>query len=379
MNIFDQDLLVQWFRTYYFLFLGGLFLGTFFLTWYLIPKVLWVTKEKQLHSDINSRSSHSNAVPSFGGVAFFITVIMVLSLLQTLRLNFVGDHLIAAITILFMVGLKDDLVISTAKAKFVGQLFAAGFIVFSPEMHLTSLYGFCGIYELPPVVGYFLTAFIIVAVINAFNLIDGIDGLAALTGICVSGVFAYVFYLTQHPYFVLIGISVAGILSGFLRYNLSRGHRKIFMGDSGSLVIGLMLAFLAIKFLVMEPYIPMVKLGYFPGNRPLLLACILFLPIFDTLRVMLIRLINGNSPFSADRNHAHHVLLDLGFSHIKASGILAFINLTIIAVFYLFSNLLSPFWLSFLVVSMYATVFLVFFRLKLMGASEARRTMSSYQ
>src|SRR5699024_10186921 len=154
--------------------------------------------------------------------------ILMLSILQTLRLTYVGNHLIAGITILFMVGLKDDLVISTARVKFFGQLAAVCFLVFSPELQLDNLQGFWGIYEIPLLFSYLIKAVIAIALINAYNLIDGIDGLAAMIGIVITGIYAYIFHLTGNSYFLLVCVGLIGILSAFLRYNFSRGQRKIF-------------------------------------------------------------------------------------------------------------------------------------------------------
>lgn len=378
MNILNQDLILEFFRSNYEVFLGCLFLGTFVVTFYLIPKVLWVSKEKNLTAAVVGRSSHTVETPSFGGVAFFITLILVLSLIQSMRLSYVGNHLIAAITILFMVGLKDDLVVSTARVKLFGQITATCFIIFSPELHLASLEGFWGIYDIPEAVGLLLKAVLVIALINAYNLIDGIDGLASMVGIVISACFALVFYSTNQPFYALVSISLTGILSAFLRFNFSRGDRKIFMGDSGSLVIGLVLAFLGIRILVMEPFLPLMREGHEPANRLLFLACVLFIPIFDTLRVIVIRKLNGNSPFSPDRNHCHHVLLDLGYSHKKASFFLATLNFLIIVTYLYFSTALSNLWLSLFVVVIYAGVFFLFFELKKKSSKVAKPTHAGF-
>lgn len=377
MNILDQEIILEFFRANYELFIACVFLGTFTLTFYLIPKVLWVSREKNLMANVNERSAHSTAVPAFGGVAFYITIILVLSILQSMRLTFVGNHLIAAITILFMVGLKDDLVISTARVKLVGQITAALFLVFSPDLPLTNLYGFLGVYEINVLSGVFLKGLIIISLINAYNLIDGIDGLGAITGIIISGIYAWVFYYSEQPYYVLVSMSIFGVLTAFLRYNFSRGRKKMFMGDSGSLIIGLLLAFLTIKYLGTEPTSTNLSENYNPGNRFLFLACVLFIPVFDTLRVIIIRKISGTSPFSADRNHAHHVLLDLGLSHFKASISFGLLNLFIISIYFFFSNKLDQLWLLFLVVFMYASAFLLFAKLKAIGRERATPAHSS--
>lgn len=376
MNILNQETILLLFQSNSLFFIGSLFAITFVFTYYLIPKVLWVSNEKNLTTSVNDRSAHFNAIPSLGGVAFFITLILVLSIIQSLRLTYVGNHIIGAITILFMVGLKDDLVISTARVKLFGQIFASSFIVFSPELHLTNFHGFLGIYEIPETLGYVFSSLLVIAIINAYNLIDGIDGLASMVGIVIAGVYGVIFYQTGNSYFVLVCVSVMGILAGFLRFNFSRGKRKIFMGDSGSLVIGLLLGFFTLKFLVMTPSPLLLEEGYLPANRLLLIASVLFLPLFDTLRVMIIRLINKKSPFSADRNHAHHILLDLGFTHFRTGLSLALYNILVISTYVYLSSRLTHLWLALMVVVMYAGTFLLFFRLKIISDREAKFTHS---
>lgn len=373
MNILDHEVIFGLFRSYYLFFIFCVFGVAFVLTWYLIPKVLWVSKEKQLTKSVNERSSHATETPSFGGVAFFMCLIVVISLLQSVRTSFTGNHLIIAATVLFLVGLKDDLVVSTARVKLFGQITAACFIIFSPELQLKTLYGFWGIYEVHAEIGYLLKGFIVVALINAYNLIDGIDGLAAIIGMVICSTYALVFYSTGHPYFVLISISLVGMLGAFLRFNFSRGQRKIFMGDSGSLVIGLMIAFLTLKVLVMEPYLPLIKEGYSPENRLLFALSTLFLPIFDTLRVIILRIMSGKSPFSADRNHAHHVLLDLGCTHAQASLWLGGLNIIIISFYLIVSRVLDSVWMSLCLALIFAGVALLF---KILKAKADQRLLS---
>ena len=375
MNILDQEVILELFRANYELFILLVFLLTFGLTFYLIPKVLWVSQEKNLMASVNERSSHSKAVPTFAGVAFYISIILVLTILQSLRLTYAGNHLIAAMTILFMVGLKDDLVISTARVKLVGQITAACFLIFSPELELTNLHGFLGLHQIALPFGYLIKAFLVLALINAYNLIDGIDGLAAIVGIVISSIYTVIFYYMKEPFFALVSISLSGVLTAFLRYNFSRGRNKIFMGDAGSLLVGLILAFLSLKFLVMEPLAPLNSLGYSSGNRILFLACILFVPAFDTLRVIIIRKMNGLSPFSPDRNHAHHVLIDLGLSHKKASFSLGLLNLVVIGIYFSLSHLLTQPWLFFLVVLLYSAAFALFGWLKVVGARMAKESV----
>ena len=151
------------------------------------------------------------------------------------------------------------------------------------------------------------------------------------------------------------------------------------MGDSGSLVVGLILSFLSLKVLTMEPTPSFIAAGYLPSNRLLLLACILFLPAFDTLRVIIIRKSSGKSPFEPDRNHLHHVLLDLGFPHYKASVGLGALNVLIISIFWYSANKIQELWLFFLVVSLYAVSFFLFGRLRTLSRKKASHTHSGIE
>ncbi len=334
-------------------------IGTFLVTYYLIPKVLWIVREKDLYKPVIQRSAHSNATPTLGGVAFFTTFVLVVSMLQSFYVLPTGNHLIAAVTLMFMVGLKDDLVVSTAKVKLIGQLLAAAFIVFSPEMQLTSLYGFMGIHEIPAAIGYLLSAFIVIALVNAYNLIDGINGLAAIIGIVVSTAYGIGFYLIGAPFFTLICVVVIGILLAYLPFNFSRGRKRIFMGDSGSLMIGLVLGFLTIKMLSLPVNIPWIDPGNEPAHRILMVLAVLFIPTFDTARVILIRLWKRQSPFEADANHTHHILLGLRLSHLKSSLLLGALNVLVIVIYSLISPLLTTLWLSLSLVLIYILVFAI--------------------
>ena len=352
MNIFNAEVISQFFVSNYFLFLNSIFLGTFGATWYLIPKIIWVTNEKELTKPVIARSVHVKPIPTFGGVAFFMTIILSLSLVQALRLSHVGNHLIAAVTILFMVGIKDDLVVSTARVKLVGQLLAIAFLVFSPELELNSLNGFLGLGELSLWFGYTLAGFILLAIINSYNLIDGIDGLAAVAGIIMAVIYTVVFYLSGEHYFVLVSMSVVGMLGGFLRFNFSRGRRKIFMGDSGALIIGLLIGFLTLKVLSIDAASFGIE-GFLPENRLLLVLAVLYIPFFDTTRSILIRLLNKKSPFEPDRNHTHHVLLDAGCTHMQATLLLGLLNSLVVTVFLIASSFLGSWAMSLVMLSLF--------------------------
>ncbi len=347
MNIFNPIVIGELFRASPLLMMLGVFAGAFLLTFILIPKILWVIKEKKLLKPVIARSVHTMETPSFGGVAFFMTLVLLVSMLQSFQIMPTGNHFIAGLTILFMVGLKDDLVVSSPRAKLLGQLIAVAFIVFSPELAITSLHGFLGIQEIPLFVGYLITTAFMLLIINGFNLIDGINGLAGIIGIIICSCYGLVFYFTGNDFFMLLSLTVIGMLLAFLRFNLSRKENKIFMGDSGSLVIGFIIGFLTIRILAMPVQSILLENGFSPMNRVPFVISVLFIPLFDTFRVILLRLYNGRSPFKAGQDHVHHLLLNCSLNHPKASVVLGLLNLLVIAIFLLlFNNLSVPYMLG---------------------------------
>src|ERR1035437_5372097 len=355
MNIFSSEIMQQMFFSHYLLFTFLLFSGAFFTTYVIIPKVIGVTNAKELTTPVNSRSAHKFPIPSFGGVAFFVTLILIISLLQSILLHYVGNNLIAGLTVLFMVGLKDDLVISSVKVKLIGQLMAAAFIIFLPELQITSLHGFFNIYEISPFFSLPISLILILGIINAYNLIDGIDGLAGIIGIIICSIYATIFFFTNRDFCFLICISIIAILAAFLRYNLSSGTNKIFMGDSGSLIIGFLIGFLTLRFLTLDSF-EILDYQFKSENRIIFIIAILFIPIFDTTRIVISRLLKKQNPFIADRNHAHHILIDLGLSHCRARILLGAVNIFIAFIFLL----LGRYYSSYIMIIVTAALFIIF-------------------
>jgi UDP-N-acetylmuramyl pentapeptide phosphotransferase/UDP-N-acetylglucosamine-1-phosphate transferase len=363
MNIFNSEIMQQLFLSHCLLFTGIFFLGTFITTYIIIPKVILVTNAKELSTPVIGRSAHTFPIPSFGGVAFFVTLVLMISLIQSMNLNFIGNNLIAGLTILFMVGLKDDLIVSTVRVKLIGQFIATAFIIFVPRLQIISLHGFLNIYEIPPFLALPMALILMLAIINAYNLIDGIDGLAGIIGIIICSIYAVIFFFTNRDFSFLISLSVIAILAAFLRYNLSSGTNKIFMGDSGSLIIGFLLGFLTLRFLTIDPF-TILDYQFKTENRIILIIAILFIPIFDTTRIVFSRLLKKQNPFKADRNHAHHILIDLGLSHIKASILLGFLNMFIVLVFVLLGRYYSSFVMASVMVLLFLLFTYLFFALK---------------
>lgn len=336
-----------------------LFLGAFFLTYFTIPKIISVVKYKDLLDAPNLRSSHISTTPTLGGIAFYFTIMFSLFFLKDFDTFKIVYNFIPGFTILFIFGLKDDLVVLSPISKLIAQVIAIGFILSNDSFLIDSLNGFLGFYEIPYLVSLFISGFLMILIINAYNLIDGIDGLAAGIGIVISLVYLLIFYYLEMDFYVYLSLIVIGMLIAFLRYNLS-SSKKIFMGDTGSLLIGFIIGIFTIKLLSLKNLIESSDFPFLIENIPLVAMAILAVPLFDTTRVFIIRLLNKKSPFSADRNHLHHVLLNLGFSHLKTSIILTSANLLFVALFiYLSSTSRQYILISFIVVFVFIILFIL--------------------
>ncbi|MFA7493147.1 MAG: MraY family glycosyltransferase [Proteiniphilum sp.] len=303
------------------------------LSWIALPEIQRICFQKKLFDAHDERKVHAGIVPRLGGASFL--PVMILSFLLVLSGNILlktplmadihmaslleWTLLLPAIIFLSLTGLVDDLVEVRYRTKLLIQLIAAALFTAS-GVWINDLHGLFGLYEISPVVGVPLTIIIIISVINAFNFIDGIDGLAA--GIAM---LAFLFFGITLIYLRLYIISIflfaaLGMLIPFLFYNIfgkASDHSKIFMGDCGSLTLGMLLAAIAVKVY------HSVSIGSDHSSLPLVLGfSILIVPMLDALRVVVLRVIKGKSPFKPDRNHMHHLLLDLGFSHRVATLIM---------------------------------------------------------
>jgi UDP-N-acetylmuramyl pentapeptide phosphotransferase/UDP-N-acetylglucosamine-1-phosphate transferase len=316
----------------YFVFTGSI---SFFITTFSIPSILHVARLRHLYDEAGvTRKGHDHGIPRLGGVAIFVgfTVTTLMFCLNDKSLPV--NYLICACVLLFTIGLKDDLTGVNPGTKFIIQFIVCGILIFAGDIRLTSLFGIFGINDIPYFMSVCLSILLILLVVNAFNLIDGINGLAAATGIIVNGTFGILFiYLHQYP-LATVSFAIAGAIAGFLRFNITPA--KIFMGDTGSLLIGLISVVMALKFLEVNSSMNQKNQIF---SFPALTLAILIGPIFDTVRIFMIRVTNGTSPFMADSNHIHHCMLKLGFNHIQTTLILTGINIACIFLVFLLRNL----------------------------------------
>jgi UDP-GlcNAc:undecaprenyl-phosphate/decaprenyl-phosphate GlcNAc-1-phosphate transferase len=282
---------------------------SFLITFFAIPVIIQVAKDKKLFDEPDERKVHKIVIPTLGGLGIFAGFIM--GFLMGVPSNLAAEiqFFAAAAIVIFFLGMKDDVLILSASKKFIGQLIAAGILIKFGGIRINSMHGFLGIYDLPNVASIVLSLFTIIVITNSFNLIDGIDGLAGSLGLVTTLVFGCYFYYVGQLAPAVMAFALAGSLISFLIYNFSPA--KIFMGDTGSLLLGLINSILVIKFINMAPEALPLPIEAAPAIG----LAILIIPLFDTLRVFALRLLDRRSPFSPDRNHIHHFLLDLGLSH----------------------------------------------------------------
>lgn len=290
----------------------------------LIPQILLISFRRNLFDMPDGRKIHQSAIPRLGGIAFkpvvFFSVALLLGVCQLLGY---GDMLggiasescslafgFCSIMVLYLVGMADDLIGIRYRAKFVVQI-ACGLMVIAGGLWLDNLHGLFLIYNIPAWVGWPVTVLAVVFIINAINLIDGIDGLAS--GLCgVAMLFYGMIFLMAHEYiYAMLAFATLGVLVPFFYYNVfgdvNRG-KKIFMGDTGSLTIGMMLCILSLRVCRCFPDDTSASLP----NVFVLAYSPLIIPCFDVVRVYLHRVRNGKNPFLPDKNHIHHKLLAIG-------------------------------------------------------------------
>ncbi len=297
-----------------------------------MPVLIKVAKLKHLVDEPgDQRKLHKKSVPTLGGVLIFASTIITYCLwfpaheawqlganYNPLQALHEFKYVLACMFILFFIGLKDDIIGLDPLKKLVIHLFIGFVLVVLADIRLTSFWGLFEVNEIPYALSVSLSIFIYIVTVNAINLIDGVDGLAGGIGFIGSSTFAIWFFRSGDLPLALLAVGLAGSLLGFLVFNFHPA--RIFMGDSGSLIIGVTMYVLAMKMIEFPP--SKLSLVMQDVSKPVLAMAILSYPLIDTLRVFVIRIAKGKSPFSADKNHIHHQLLRLGLKHNQVAVIL---------------------------------------------------------
>ena len=316
--------------------IGIAVLFSFIVTYVAIPSIVRVSKIRGLLATPNGRTSHTDPTPNLGGVAIFAGVIISSVVFTGITTAHELKYIIAAMIIIFFVGLKDDLYPMMAYKKFIGQTVAVMFILIPGDFHLASLHGLFRIGDLSYGISLAVTFILFLALINSFNLIDGIDGLASGVGFLTSTFFGIVFLLDNHLAYAVMSFILSSSLLAFFYFNVFSKKNKIFLGDTGAMLIGLVLAIFAVRFLNFESNSRFLSQSQ---STPAILLGVLIVPLFDTARVFLLRMLRGKSPFQADRTHIHHRLLDISGSHLRTTAIILFVNIVFIAIALILRNI----------------------------------------
>ncbi len=307
---------------------------SFIISFLAIPVVMQIAEQKKLFDVPDERKVHTHTVTSLGGVGIFGGFLLAALLSIQGYLNPEFQYFFAAALVIFFLGLKDDLVVLSASKKFIGQVVAASIIIHLGGIRLDSMHGLFGFDQLPEAFALALTYLTIIVVINSFNLIDGIDGLAASLGTMTMLIFGTYFYMVGFQAYALLAYSLGGSLIAFLIFN--HHPAKIFMGDSGSLMIGLVNSILVIKFINVASD-PAIALPI--DSTAAIGFSILIVPLLDTLRVFAIRIFKGCSPFTPDRNHIHHLLMNWGLGHAAITMLCVGINIGFVIFAYTFRSI----------------------------------------
>jgi len=341
-----------------------IFLTAFLVVFICTPSLIRVSLRKNLtDAPGDLRKLHTKSIPTLGGVMIFAGTLFAFTLLlptvsvYLMKGNIeptevINDscYLISAMLVLFFIGIKDDIIGTAAIFKLLGHIIIGMILVLMGNIRITGFHGLFGIYAIPYWGSVFLSVFTYVVVVNSINFIDGIDGLAAGIGFIGSVAFGLWFASAHSPVFAALAFALSGSLLGFLIYNFSPA--KIFMGDSGSLIIGLVLSVLGIKLIEYDP--AQLPLNVVSISRPLFVMSVLAYPLIDALRIVIYRSLKGVSPLEADRNHIHHALLDMKLNHSQISAILYSYTISIICLSVLVKELDST-W-TFIIVGGFALI-----------------------
>ena len=306
------------------------FSGSYYLNGYLYNAF----KNNKMYDPIVSRSSHKEKATRSGGMALFFTFCVCYGFGKAVYSMSVDLYALIAFIFVALTGMADDFFSIKYREKFFLQVFAA-IVLLQSDIYIDSFHGVFGIYEIPLWASYIISIFVFIVIVNAFNLIDGIDGLAALLSIKFFVLIAAIIAVTSTEMNLVIP-SIVGAITGFLFFNFNPS-RKVFLGDTGALLLGSVITFFIFyildndNFIITDPLI----------SRPLLVVLLIIYPLADTLRASLIRMYKGQSPFLADRVHLHHRLIDKGMSHWGASTSILIMSISIVALGFVLSSYLT--------------------------------------
>ena len=310
---------------YYFIFL----LLSMVVSFYLNGYVYSTFSSNKMIDPINERSSHNSKATRSGGISLFLTICLCYAIAASTGLLLIpSTPIVLGIVFMALTGFIDDMFSVRYREKFFLQLFS-GFLIIQGGWAIDSFHGVFGVFAIPEWVGFLVSMFVFIVVVNSLNLIDGLDGLASLVSIKFFLIMGGLILVSSKEMFVFFPI-IIGALFGFLGHNFS-SSKKVFLGDTGSLFVGSIIAFFMLY--VLDSSNPIITDSYI--SRPLLVVLSLFYPLIDTLRAVVLRSYKGRSPFLADRIHLHHRLVDKGYEHWMASVLILCLSIFLLVLNFL--------------------------------------------
>ena len=306
---------------------------SFIGTLWIHPKILKIAILKNIVDNPDARKLQRNPVPVMGGIAVFFGIAIGLCSSQAMFNSANTFMLISAMLIMLYIGTIDDIINLSPRTRFLIEIMVISWLMYASKSSINCFWGLWGISTIPQWLSYALTIFAAVGIINAINLIDGVNGLSSGFCFMASVLFAIFFYITGNQTMTTLALSAAGAIIPFFLHNVFGQSSRMFIGDGGTLVIGTMMAMFVMNILGVNSGCSLLAaIGV--GLIPFTLA-VLSIPVFDTLRVMSTRILNKKSPFSPDKTHLHHMFIDLGFSHIGTTISILSLNFLIVAAWFI--------------------------------------------
>ena len=310
-----------------------LFVVSLLSTWWIFKRVLRIAKLKNIVDNPDARKLQRVPVPVLGGVAVFFGMSVALAAAGMIHDVSNLFAMVCAMVIMLYVGTMDDIIGLTPKIRFIIEIIVVLLLVYCNNYSIDNFHGLWGIYAIPKWIAIPLTVFACVGIINAINLIDGVNGLSSGYCIVTCLIFGFAFIITGDVSRASLAILAIGALIPFFFHNVFGRTSKMFIGDGGTLVMGIVMSIFVLNMLKTDTYCALYE-SWGMGLVPLSLA-VLSIPVFDTIRVMSMRILRGVSPFHPDKTHLHHLFISMGFSHIGATISILLCNLGNILVWYL--------------------------------------------
>ena len=335
----------------------GCFAGSFLIAFFIFPSFIKELERNNIVDVPDHRKIHEKNVPGLGGVVVFLAMIIAVGF--SLPMEELSKHrlFLGSLVLVFIVGIRDDIIPLRPSLKLLSQIIPVFIVFWLEDIRITSLYSVWNI-EFGFILSALITCFTVVIVTNSFNLIDGIDGLLGSLSLVSIGAYATYFYVTDNFFYTFVLVALAGSIIAFLIFNWSPA--KIFLGDNGALIIGFILSFVSIVF-INDNYNKEVPIFRSSVGTAM---CFIAVPLYDMFRIIGLRLRNGRRLMVADKNHMHHLLLDLGLSHHQITILLFLVQASLVLVAFLGKNLAEPYLFGILAVVMFGLNGLIVFRIR---------------